>query len=124
MTFPKGDDPSTEPIPTVCEGTPDVAFTPPTAGPPCGDPTKFEVHFNGAPVGPTAISSTSTVASSGLIASLPAPFPTSYSFSFPTVGSFGYQCRIHDHMLGTIQVAAVSQTQVPTPIAATPKFTG
>ena len=30
------------------------------------------------------------------------PFPNSYAFHFPNPGSFAYQCRIHDHMIGSI----------------------
>jgi plastocyanin len=104
VTFPQGDDPATEPIPAMCDGTPDTAFTPPASGPPCGDPTKFELHFNPAPSGGTIISSSSTSATSGVFAPFP-PFPDqTQEFSFPTAGTFTYQCRIHDHMTGTITV--------------------
>ena len=104
VTFPEGDIASTEPIPNYCEGNPDVLQTGPPATPPCGDPTKFETHFNPAPSGGTVISSPSTVATSGVISNPPAPFPTSYSFSFPKAGTFTYVCRIHDHMIGTVRV--------------------
>jgi plastocyanin len=128
VTFPQGDNPSTEPIPSYCEGSPDVLQTgPPAAGPPCGDASKFEVHLNPAPVGPTTISAPTTVASSGIISNPPAPFPNNYSFKFPNAGSFTYQCRIHDHMTGTIQVLAAGAvpTAAPAPqVSATPKFTG
>ena len=120
VTFPLGSDPSTEPIPNYCEGTPDVLQTAPPSGPPCGDPSKFEVHFNPAPVGPTVIATPVTVASSGIIANPPAPFPTSYSFTFPNAGTFTYQCRIHDHMVGTLTV----QAGPATPVTATPTLTG
>jgi plastocyanin len=120
ISFPLGSDPSTEPIPNYCEGSPDVLQTAPPAGPPCGDPTKFEVHFNPAPVGPTAIATPVTVASSGLISNPPAPFPTQYSFTFPNAGTFTYQCRIHDHMIGTLTV----QAGAATPITTTPRLTG
>ena len=120
VTFPQGGQPETEPLPNYCEGTPDVLQTGPPAGPPCGDPSKFEVHLNPAPVGPTAIPSPVTLASSGLIANPPAPFPTGYSFTFPNAGTFTYQCRIHDHMTGTLTV----QAGAATPISTTPKLTG
>jgi plastocyanin len=106
VTFPQGDNPTTEPVPNFCEGTPDVLQTGPPVGPPCGDPTKFEIHFNPAPVGGTVISSPSTVATSGIISNPPAPFPTSYSFSFPNAGTYTYMCRIHDHMIGTVHVTS------------------
>ena len=120
VTFPVGPDPSTEPIPAYCEGTPDVLQTGPPTGPPCGDPSKFEIHFNPAPVGPTEILSPVTVASSGILATPPAPFPTSYSFTFPNAGVFTYQCRIHDHMVGTLIV----DPGAATPISTTPTLTG
>ncbi len=104
VTFPQGSDPATEPIPSYCEGAPDVLLTAPPVGPPCGNPALFENHFNPAPVGGTVISSPSTSASSGVFANPPAPFPRGYSFSFPNAGTFTYQCRIHDHMLGTVVV--------------------
>jgi hypothetical protein len=36
-----------------------------------------------------------------------APLPDRYTFSFPNAGTFAYQCRIHDNMIGTIAVAAI-----------------
>ncbi len=120
VTFPQGDQPETEPLPNYCEGNPDVLQTAPPAGPPCGDPTKFEVHLNPAPVGPTVIATPVTLASSGLMGTPPAPFPTAYSFTFPNAGTFTYQCRIHDHMTGTLTVLA----RAATPIATTPRLTG
>lgn len=126
VTFPQGDDPSTEPIPSVCEGagSTDGPFDPAAPGPPCGDPTKFETHLIPAPSGGTVISSTTTVATSGIIGSPPAPFPNSYSFSFPNSGTFSYMCRIHDHMTGTVTVLAATTSQPATPVAAQPTFTG
>ena len=120
VTFPVGPDPSTEPIPAYCEGTPDVLQSGPPSGPPCGDPSKFEIHLNPAPVGMTEIASPVTVASSGLIGTPPSPFPTSYSFTFPNPGTYTYQCRIHDHMVGTLTV----QAGPATPISTTPRLTG
>jgi len=32
--------------------------------------------------------------------------PDRYTFSFTAAGTFAYQCRIHDNMIGTITVAA------------------
>ncbi|GAC1606199.1 MAG: hypothetical protein NVS3B21_35960 [Acidimicrobiales bacterium] len=43
-----------------------------------------------------------TVASSGVLGGPHGPFPTEYSFTFPDKGTFTYQCRIHDHMVGVI----------------------
>jgi plastocyanin len=105
VTFPQGNNPATEPLPFVCESEsgPDTAATgPPPSG--CSNPTLFENHLNPGPVGGTVIASSSTVASSGVIANPPAPFPTNYTFTFPNSGTFAYQCRIHDHMTGTIVV--------------------
>jgi plastocyanin len=104
VTFPDtGSGPSlVEPLsppwaaPPECEGTPDGA--PNT----CATP---EIPINPAPNGVTVISSPSTVATSGIIATFP-PFADSATFSFPNAGTFGYQCRIHDHMNGTITVAS------------------
>jgi plastocyanin len=120
VTFPTGNQPQTEPIPQYCEGTPDVLQTAPPAGPPCGDPSKFETHLNPAPFGGTEILSPVTIATSGLMAVPPAPFPTSYSFTFPNAGTYTYQCRIHDHMTGTLTV----QAGAATPVTATPTLTG
>jgi len=120
VTFPQGNQPQTEPLPNYCEGTPDVLQTGPPGNPPCGNPTKFETHLNPAPVGPTSIPTPVTLASSGLIANPPAPYPTSYSFTFPNTGTFTYQCRIHDHMTGTLTVLA----KAATPITTTPALTG
>ena len=98
----------------VCE-TASPPDTPATAGPPTfGCTTSPELPFNWQPAGPTAIASTSTAATSGVIANFPppAPFPNNYSFTFPTPGTFTYACRIHDHMTGTVVVnpAALPQT--------------
>ncbi|HTD50919.1 MAG TPA: hypothetical protein VK771_09985, partial [Acidimicrobiia bacterium] len=120
VTFPQGHDPSTEPLPFECEGTPDVLQAGPPTGVPCGNPSKFENHFNAGPVGGTTIPSAVTLASSGIIANPPAPFPTSYSFTFPNAGTFTYQCRIHDHMTGTLTVLSSAAT----PISTTPRLTG
>jgi plastocyanin len=102
VTFPSGNGPG-EPLPMFCEApVADVPFTPPTTGPPCGNPALLEVHFEPAPGGSTVISTPATFGTSGVISNPPAPFPHSYSFQFPNAGTFAYQCRIHDHMVGTI----------------------
>lgn len=104
VTFPDGTNQG-EPIVPACDASPtDTAFAPPTAGPPCGDPTKFELHIFPQPQGVTAISTPTTFGSSGLIAPPPAPFPSSFAFSFPSAGVFTYQCHIHDHMTGVVRV--------------------
>jgi plastocyanin len=107
VTFPSGSgSDAVDPLPFVCEGSPDTAATFP-GGVPCGDPTIFENHFNPLPQGVTTIASPSDVGSSGVIASIPgAPFPPSYSFTFSSAGTatFTYQCRIHNHMTGTVTV--------------------
>ena len=120
VTFPQGNQPATEPLPNYCEGSPDVLQSGPPGNPPCGDPTKFETHLNPAPVGVTVIADPTTMASSGLMGTPPAPFPTRYSFTFPNTGTFTYQCRIHDHMTGTLIVEA----RAALPITTTPRLTG
>src|SRR5438105_3710921 len=59
--------------------------------------------------GSRTITSTSTVASSGILANAPAPFPNNFTFTFPRTGTFAYMCRIHDHMVGTVVVSAASR---------------
>lgn len=105
VTFPAGPgSDSVDPLPFMCEGSPDTPASFP-GGVPCGNPTIFENHLNPQPQGATTISSPSTVGSSGIISSIPGiPFPASYTFSFSTTGTFAYQCRIHNHMTGTISV--------------------
>ncbi len=121
VTFPLGAAPQTEPIPFYCEGMPDTLLTGPPGPSACGgDPTKIETHLNVAPVGGTTILSPVTVATSGLLATPPAPFPGEYSFTFPNPGTYTYQCRIHDHMTGTLTV----QAGAATPVTATPSLTG
>jgi plastocyanin len=115
VTFPEGSgSASVDPIPFACEvaGGTDAASTgPPDFG--CSSPAAIEDHIVPQPQGPTAIDSTSTVATSGIIAGgAPAPFPTNYTFSFPNSGTFAYMCRIHDHMVGSI---VVNRAQNPTP---------
>jgi plastocyanin len=113
VTFPKGSgSDSVDPLLFACEVT--GLTDGPSIGPPrfCTNPATIENHVVPQPQGPTAIASTSTVATSGVLANAPAPFPTNYTFSFPNSGTFAYQCRIHDHMVGTI---VVNRAQNPTP---------
>jgi plastocyanin len=97
---PAGD--ATEPLVPKCEnasGDTDADFS---VSPPCGDPTLLELHVYPQPQGPTAIASTATVASSGIIDGNPDPLPAEYTFSFPNAGTFPYDCHIHAHMAGEI----------------------
>lgn len=123
VTFP-GTTKLADPIPSVCEasGSTDTPFTG-GAGPPCGNPANFETHLIPAPVGLTAISTASQLASSGLLANPPAPFRSSYSFTFPTTGAFTFVCRVHENgMHGTIVVNAASAPA--TAVTGTPRLTG
>ncbi len=116
VTFPQGHgSDSVDPLPFACEvaGSTDAPATggPPTFG--CTSPTAVEGHVVPQPQGPAAIASTTTVATSGVIAALETgPFPDRYTFSFPNSGTFAYQCRIHDNMVGTI---VVNPAENPTP---------
>ncbi len=114
VTFPKGSgSDAADPFqPPVCEGSGTTDSPAPNPNQPpafgCSSPAVAEQPLELGPFGPTSIASTSTVASSGVLlaAAAGAPFPDRYSFSFPNAGTFAYQCRIHDHMVGTITVAA------------------
>ena len=98
VTFPQGSGSDTvDPLQTVCESPGPV-----DTGPPCGASSAAELHDNPQPQGSTSIASRFTIGSSGVLSNPPAPFPNTYTFSFPTAGTFAYQCRIHDHMTGTI----------------------
>ena len=114
VTFPKGSgSDSVDPLLFACEVTGDTDAA--SIGPPnfCSNPAAIENHVVPQPQGPTTIASTSTVATSGVIAAVgPLGFPNHYTFSFPNSGTFAYQCRIHDHMVGTI---VVNRAQNPTP---------
>lgn len=123
VTFPKGSgsdalDPFGAP---VCEGS-GTTDTPATAGPPtfgCGEATP-EAPLNWKPVGDPVIKTTSTAATSGIIATFEgAPFPNNYTFTFPNAGTFAYACRIHDHMVGSIVVAAPTEVAPPPVLAQT-----
>ena len=39
---------------------------------------------------------------SGVLSNPPAPFPSTFSFSFPKAATFPYQCKIHDAMQGVV----------------------
>jgi plastocyanin len=114
VTFPQGAgsdgvDPLTPPwAPAECEGVPDSAGDTAIAGPPpgfgCPPGSLPELGVNPAPNGVTMILDQSTVATSGVISSPFIGFPGSAQFSFPNPGTYHYQCRIHDHMVGTIIV--------------------
>jgi plastocyanin len=114
VTFPRGSGSnSVDPFqPPVCEGsgTTDTPAPNPGGPPPfgCSSPQAVEAPIEIGAKGPTAIASTSTVASSGIIlsAAAGAPLPDRYTFTFTGAGTFAYQCRVHDNMVGTISVAA------------------
>jgi plastocyanin len=100
VTFPQGSgSDAVDPLQTVCE-----APGPIDTRPPCGASGAVELHDNPQPQGATSIASPTTVGSSGVLSNPPAPFPSAYIFSFPNAGTFAYQCRIHDHMTGFIDV--------------------
>jgi plastocyanin len=103
VTFPKGSGSNAvDPLLPVCEGA--IETTLAALNPfLCGNPSLFEIHFEPQPQGPTSIASASTVATSGIIANGPGA-PNHFAFSFPNAGTFEYQCRIHDHMIGTVTV--------------------
>lgn len=90
-----------DPIQLACEGA--TRDTAPTGAPPdfgCGaNPPEFTVNL--FPQGPAQISDSTTMGSSGIIATF-GGLPDNHSFLFPNAGTFSYQCRIHDHMNGTI----------------------
>lgn len=118
VTFPQGaGSDSLDPItasPPVCE-TEGSTDTPATAGPPTfGCAAGAEAPLKAGPSGGTVISSPTTAATSGIILAKPGPFPDNYSYSFPNTGSFAYQCRIHDHMVGAVVVNAAEAVSVPT----------
>jgi len=107
VTFPQGHgSDSVDPLqPPICEAaTGDVPLFF-AGGAPCGNPANFEVPFDPGAHGGSTISSavaTSPV-TSGIMANFP-PFGNSVTFSFSQPGTYVYQCRIHDHMIGTIVV--------------------
>jgi plastocyanin len=95
VTFPDGT-PQGEPLPGLCELPNGIDGPPPCTG-------DFEIGFDPGPKEKPIITSPTTFASSGVIANLPS-LPNDTSFSFPTAGTFTYQCKVHDHMVGTIHV--------------------
>jgi plastocyanin len=107
VTFPQGPgSDSVDPfLPPICEAaTGDIPLFF-AGGAPCGNPANFEQPIDVAPHGGSTITSavaTSPV-TSGIIANFP-PFGNNVTFSFSEPGTFTYQCRIHDHMTGTITV--------------------
>jgi plastocyanin len=114
VSFPLGSAPGpTDPFPPLCDSAtgPDTL---PTAGPPTfgctgppGPPSGLEIGYQPAAIGGTSISSTSTLASSGVIdlGAYYGTVPTSYTFTFTAAGTFKYQCAIHDHMTGQVLAA-------------------
>jgi len=101
VTFPQGNgSDSVDPLMPVCEAAADIPIPglDPTL---CANPGLFEAHVIPQPQGPTAITSPTTVATSGIITNAPG-VPNSYSFTFPNAGTFNYMCRIHDNMTGII----------------------
>ncbi|HEV1996988.1 MAG TPA: hypothetical protein VGR61_02515, partial [Candidatus Dormibacteraeota bacterium] len=120
VTFPQGTGSNgVDPFkPTVCEGTGSVDPPPALPGPPpffgCLN-MKPEQPLDPAPHGPSAIADGTTVATSGILGSSPSPFPQSHAFTFPNVNAgLTYQCRIHDNMIGVVQVLAAAIVP-PTP---------
>ena len=101
VTFPQGSgSDAVDPLQAVCEASGST-----DSSPPCSSPSAQELHYDPQPQGATAITSPTTVGSSGALSNPPAPFPNSFSFNFPNAGTFAYQCRIHDHMTGAVVVA-------------------
>ncbi|HLZ27723.1 MAG TPA: hypothetical protein VKV73_10425 [Chloroflexota bacterium] len=100
VTFPRGHgSDGVDPLPAFCEGVSDKPAVAPTD---CASPADFEVHLVPQPIGGTIISSPSTVATAGIIGNPAAGLSNHFAFSFPNAGTFEYQCRIHDHMVGEI----------------------
>lgn len=117
VTFPDGSGSnSVDPFPMLCDSA-SGADTPISAGPPTfgctgapGSPNGFEIGWEPQAQGGTSISTTTTVATSGVLDSGThfGTVPNTYSFTFPSSGTFLYQCRIHDHMTGQVLVAAIT----------------
>ena len=91
--IPAGAPPMTLPIPaqegtiTLQPNVPQTFHIPATSG------TRYDISVQ-------AINSEAIVVAK--LINVQTPFPDNFSFSFPNAGTFGYQCRIHDHMVGTI----------------------
>ena len=104
----------------VCEaGPPDTPAAAPPA-PPCANPANFESHSTPAPSGPTTLVSPATVATSGLIAAAPLPFPGNYTFKVAGAGTYTYQCKVHDHMVGAVDAASVTLPKASAGTESTP----
>ena len=108
VTFPTGlGSDAVDPLKPVCELlTPHIADTAVPGLNPLlclPHPENFEVHLFPQPQGATSIVSPTTVGTSGIIANGNGAV-NHFTFSFPNSGTFEYQCRIHDHMTGTIVV--------------------
>ena len=105
ITFPLGTR-QADPIPNVCEASPADTPAPvgPT-GPSCTNPAALETHFLPRPAGSATITSTTQVASSGVLSQPPAPFPSTYAYTFPVAGRFQFFCHIHENgMKGVVTV--------------------
>jgi plastocyanin len=101
----------------MCEaGPPDTAAAAPPA-PPCANPANFESHWTPGPAGGTTLTSPATVATSGVIAAAPLPFPSNYTFKVAGAGSYTYQCKVHDHMTATLSAVAAAAVTVTLPKA-------
>jgi len=123
VSFPQGVD-THDPFNLMCEGssgdTPPTSQTPPfgCAGPP-GAPNGAHLDYDPSPSGGTTITSATasatTTTSSGVISQGTnfGTVPSSYTFTFANAGTYKYQCLIHDHMLGTITVAAAAAPALP-----------
>lgn len=112
VTFPS-DTGGADPLPQVCEGS---STDTPATGPPtscAGGPSNFEVHFVPGVFGTNSIASPTQVASSGLLAVAPAPFPSQTTYSFPTAGRFSFFCHIHENaMKGSVVVQSPTKTSL------------
>ena len=106
ITFPLGTR-QADPIPNVCEASPADTPAPvgPT-GPSCTNPAALEIHFLPRPARQRVIiTSTTQVASSGVLSRPPAPFPSTYAYTFPVAGRFQFFCHIHENgMKGVVTV--------------------
>ena len=125
VTFPSGNvslpiDPYPDPI---CEGTPSDTPAPTPAGAfpfGCANAAAVESPYVPQPQGVSALASPSTLGTSGIIyaAAGGTSYPSQYQFTFLGAGSYSYQCRVHDSMVGAVLAAAVvapAQTPVATP---------
>ena len=110
VTFPSGPASAADDFHQFkCEATPSTnPDTPASATPPfCTNPADFESHWTPGPAGGTVLANPSTVATSGVIAAAPLPFPDNYTFTVSSAGTYAYQCKVHDHMTGQVLAASV-----------------